>query len=128
MGKALLQRGFQQGGDPVVGQAAGGAGHAAADVGAGQFDQAVTDDERTCRGHARLLHGRRVHAQFGTGGVQHADDLHRQGVVGAGFGGGFGAAGLQDGQVGHRVVAHRQADGHFGAADVDTCFHGCLAK
>ena len=107
------QGGLQQGGGPVVGQAARLARHAAANIGRGQFDHAVVQDKWAAGRDAHRSQVRHIHACGRTALPHQADDLQRQGVVCALFGGGLGHATAHPLRIGN-------ADCHLGAANVNT--------
>ena len=113
IGKGCAQRCFEQSAAPVVGQAAGRAGQAAADVGRSQFNQALAQHKRPARRHADSRNLRWQQTRGRAALAYHAHQLQAECIRVAFFGGGLGEAAKQAARVGH---AHR----YFGAAHVHT--------
>ncbi|OIQ74900.1 hypothetical protein GALL_434380 [mine drainage metagenome] len=113
MSERGTQRGFEQGGFPVVGQAACRARLAPADVGCSQFHQTLVEHKRPTRSHAQAGHRCRVNAGQRTALSNQPNDLLRQRIMAARGGGGFG-------QFAANALRVNHADGNLGATNVNT--------
>ena len=78
LSKGLAQRCLQQRACPIIGQATGFAGHAAANIGCGQLHQPVTQDKWPTGNNANCAQGRFTDAAKCATLFDHADDLLRQ--------------------------------------------------